>query len=116
MRLSNGKGELNTRVIRKPAFSITFLLCLALLLPVVGQRIEAQAGKNGSTQNGGRAASHMSDEGTENSDTRWFPDPERGWIRIEEQRHEPQKKRRSPAQKNQAEDSKEQGTRGLWEY
>jgi hypothetical protein len=51
----------------------------------------ASADKNKGTQRGGKAAEHMSNKGSVNTNAQWSADPERGWVRAEE-RHKQDKK------------------------
>lgn len=59
----------------------------ALLLCYSDSFAEAGEAKNGSPQKGGKAGSHMSSKGAENTNAQWSADPERGWVRAGE-RHE----------------------------
>ena len=101
-------------MIHKTAISMTFLT-LALSLVVAGQSSEALAGESGNTQSGGRPASRMSDNGMEKAAARWFADPERGWIRVEERR-QPQKKPRAPTSQDRMEGSTGKDAAALWGY
>jgi hypothetical protein len=51
----------------------------------------ASADKNKGTQRGGKAAEHMSNKGSVNTNAQWSADPERGWVRADE-RHTQDKK------------------------
>lgn len=46
--------------------------------------VQAGEGKGGTSHTGGRASSHMSSKGLENTNAQWSADPERGWVRVEE--------------------------------
>lgn len=58
----------------------------AMLLCYSNSFAGAAEGK-GANHRGGRADSHMSSKGMDNTNAQWSADPERGWIRAEE-RHE----------------------------
>jgi hypothetical protein len=51
----------------------------------------ASADKNKVNQRGGKAAEHMSTQGSANTNAQWSADPERGWVRADE-RHKQDKK------------------------
>lgn len=57
------------------------------------------AAKERSSQRGGRADTHMSTKGQDNTNAQWSADPERGWVRADE-RH------------GQKQSTKEKKTRG----
>jgi len=65
----------------------------AAFLVGFGQLAEAQGSKSGGPHKGGKAASHMSGKGMENTNAQWSADPERGWVRAEE-RHKDQDQRK----------------------
>jgi hypothetical protein len=48
------------------------------------------AAKERASQRGGRADTHMSPKGQDNTNAQWSADPERGWVRADE-RHDQQK-------------------------
>ena len=58
---------------------------------------------------------HMSDKSAEDTNARWFADPERGWERAEE-RHELHQKGSKQSAKKKSEGSKGKITRGAWDY
>jgi len=64
-----------------------FLLLSALIFTPVIQFEANGQGKKSTHQRGGRASSHMSPQGSANSNAQWSADPTRGWIRADE-RHE----------------------------
>jgi hypothetical protein len=61
----------------------------ALTLSAVSYSAHAAA-KERTSQRGGRADTHMSTKGQENTNAQWSADPERGWVRADE-RHDQQK-------------------------
>jgi hypothetical protein len=100
-----------TSVPWKVAFSIIFF-SLALLLATTGQRI--RAAENGNRETKATSPVNNSDKGMENSN-KWFADPARGWIRMEE-RAELQKKSGTGISKNRMESPRGKTTAILWEY
>jgi len=68
-------------------FSIAALLLSLLLATWTKTANGAASGKGGTNQRGGKAAAHMSDKGTFNSNGQWSADPDRGWVRAEK-RHQ----------------------------
>ncbi len=66
----------------------------AMLLCFSGSFAEAGQARGGTAQRGGRAGSHMSSQGQENTNAQWSADPERGWVRAKE-RHDMREGRRS---------------------
>ncbi|MGH7830082.1 MAG: hypothetical protein ACREP8_07875 [Candidatus Binatia bacterium] len=54
----------------------------------LSQIAEAQGGKGHGPHRGGKAAAHMSHKGEENTNAQWSADPERGWVRAEEQQEQ----------------------------
>ena len=72
----------------------------ALLLNLPASAVAAGSGKNGSSQRGGKAAEHMSDKGTFNSNAQWSADPDKGWVRRDE-RHKMHEKNASPEEDHQ---------------
>lgn len=68
-----------------------YLVLLALLnaLGLFVSDMSAQAGqhKEKSNRRGGKATTHMSTQGSGNTNAQWSADPERGWVRANE-RHE----------------------------
>jgi len=65
-----------------------FGILIALTLPVSSYAAHAAARERAS-QRGGRADTHMSTKGQDNTNAQWSADPERGWVRADE-RHEKQ--------------------------
>jgi hypothetical protein len=55
------------------------LVALALSLP-----LNANAAGGKGNQRGGKAAEHMSDKGSFNTNAQWSADPDRGWVRADE--------------------------------
>src|SRR6516225_6726630 len=72
----------------KPAKFVASMIVATALLPnwptVV---MAAGTGKQVLAQRGGKAADHMSEKGSTNSNAQWSADPERGWVRSDK-RHE----------------------------
>ncbi len=65
--------------------SIYYLSALAATLLVLSNSPTlAGEGKGSGPKRGGRADSHMSSKGQENTDAQWSADPERGWVRSDE--------------------------------
>lgn len=77
----------------KPYVTILAILN-ALLLCFSGSFAEAGQAKGGASHRGGRASSHMSSRGEENTNAQWSADPDRGWVRAKE-RHDMHEERRS---------------------
>ena len=91
---------------RKVFFIIVFF-ALAMGLGAPGQRTRAD--DNGSP----RSADKAENKYKRTSDTRWFADPERGWIKNGERR-EPRKK--TDASRGRNESSNGNSRPFLWEY
>lgn len=87
-----------TRVPRKWIFTIIFLGLV--LVATKGQHTCVLGAENGYPQIEGKAGSsrNSKDKGRESTNTRWFADPERGWIRIQEGQDESKKRRADAAQ------------------
>lgn len=65
--------------------SIDYLSALiATLLVLSNSPTLAGEGRRSGLKRGGRADSHMSSKGEENTDAQWSADPERGWVRSDE--------------------------------
>lgn len=74
--------------------SIDYLSALmATLLVLSGSPTFAGEGRSSGPKRGGKADSHMSSKGEENTDAQWSADPERGWVRGDE-RHKLHEERR----------------------
>jgi hypothetical protein len=74
----------------KPSkYMAVFSLLIALAFCLTHSTANAGQGNKGS-QRGGQANSHMSSEGSANSNAQWSADPERGWVRADDrhQRHD----------------------------
>ena len=54
------------------------------------------AAKERTSHRGGRADTHMSSRGHDNTNAQWSADPERGWVRADE-RHD--KRKQTPKEK-----------------
>lgn len=65
-------------------FSIAAITINALFIVAISTVLAAGSGKNIANQRGGKAAEHMSSNGSFNSNAQWSADPERGWVRAEE--------------------------------
>lgn len=63
--------------------AIVFLL----LMSFPGVSTAAEKGRSAAGRSGGKAISHMSNKGSDNTNAQWSADPKRGWIRAEE-RHQ----------------------------
>ncbi len=59
----------------------------ALALSSINYSAHAAQGKERTSQRGGKADTHMSANGQENTNAQWSADPDRGWVRAEE-RHD----------------------------
>lgn len=72
----------------KSAKLIVGLIVATVLLPNwPTQAMAASSGKQVLTQRSGKAADHMSERGSANTNAQWSADPERGWVRADK-RHE----------------------------
>jgi len=96
---------------RKVILSVIFF-CLALLLAMAGYGI--RAGENSNNRTPGKVT-QSDDNAVKSNHPRWFADPERGWIRMEE-RPELQKKSGTGISQNRMESPKGKTTAILWEY
>lgn len=74
-----------------------FALLNALIFCFGGAAAHAGPGNKGSTHKGGEAESHMSEQGSGNSNAQWSADPLRGWVRAQE-RHQLHEDKGAPAQ------------------
>ena len=91
----------------KPIKYIAILGVLhALTISVSAYSAQAE-GKGRTSQRGGRADTHMSTKGQDNTNAQWSADPERGWVRADE-RHDQQKQntKEKKARGKQAKNSK----------
>lgn len=79
----------------KPYVTILAILN-ALLLCFSGSFAEAGQAKGGASHRAGRASSHMSSRGEENTNAQWSADPERGWVRAKERRDMHEERRSAP--------------------
>ncbi|MGE5851776.1 MAG: hypothetical protein ACM35E_01430 [Deltaproteobacteria bacterium] len=69
----------------KPTKLVVSLILAIALLPNWPTKASAAAAKQ--VQRGGKAADHMSERGSANTNAQWSADPEKGWVRAEK-RHE----------------------------
>lgn len=95
----------------KVTFNIIFF-SLVPLLATAGQRIGAA--ENGNRETKTTSPVNNSDKGMENSN-KWFADPARGWIRMEE-RPELQKKSGTGSSQNQTQSPRGKTMAIFWEY
>jgi len=70
----------------KSAKLIVGLIVATVLLPNWPTKASAAAAAK-QVQRGGKAADHMSERGSANTNAQWSADPERGWVRADK-RHE----------------------------
>jgi hypothetical protein len=94
---------------RKAIVAIFF--CLTLLIVTANYHIGA--GENGNPQSPGKVT-QPDDSAIKSNHPRWFADPERGWIRTEQQ-SDARKKQRSDA-KDKDVNNRPPAGRVLWEY
>ena len=72
----------------KSAKLVLCLIVATLFLPNwPGAAMAASSGKQVLAQRSGKAADHMSERGSANTNAQWSADPERGWVRADK-RHE----------------------------
>ena len=76
-----------------------FAILTASLLCLSSSLANAQQAKGGGSNREGRAASHMSSRGSENTNAQWSADPERGWLRAEERHELHERRHTSPTAK-----------------
>ncbi len=79
--------------------SLKYLAVVILALAILGPA-DAGEGKGNSARRGGKAGSHMSSKGLENTNAQWSADPDRGWIRSDE-RHELRNQRQATPRSKQ---------------
>lgn len=71
----------------KSAKLIVGLIVATVLLPNwPTQAMAASSGKQVLAQRSGKAADHMSERGSANTNAQWSADPEKGWVRAEKRR------------------------------
>lgn len=69
----------------KPTHYVAILAILnAMLLCYTNSSAQAGEGKGNSARRVGKAGSHMSSKGLDNTNAQWSADPDRGWIRADE--------------------------------
>jgi hypothetical protein len=66
----------------------------ALALSSIHYSAHAAQEKGQTSQRGGKADTHMSANGRENTNAQWSADPDRGWVRADE-RHDLHKQEQS---------------------
>ena len=82
----------------RPADAIAVMIWAALLSGFAGSAFGAAAG-NGTANQRGKAAEHLSERGRANSNAQWSADPDRGWVRADE-RHRLREKSDTPEKHN----------------
>jgi hypothetical protein len=70
----------------KPTKLVVSIILATALLPNWPTKASAAAAAK-QVQRGGKAADHMSERGSTNTNAQWSADPERGWVRADK-RHE----------------------------
>jgi len=69
----------------------SYIAILALMnaLGLFAATLSTEAGQHQehSNRRGGKASTHMSNHGSDNTNAQWSADPDRGWVRADE-RHE----------------------------
>ncbi len=81
--------------------SLKYVVVVILALGILcGPAAEAGEGKRNSARRGGKAGSHMSSKGLENTNAQWSADPDRGWIRADE-RHDLHNQRQATSKSKQ---------------
>ena len=69
----------------KPTKLVVSLILAIALLPNWPTKASAAAAAK-QVQRGGKAADHMSERGSANTNAQWSADPEKGWVRAEKRR------------------------------
>jgi len=113
MPVAHLTSEYRCPVMTKMAGKVIFgaiAFALALLVATAGYQIVA--GENDPKQSDGKVAA-SGDKGTI-SNSKWFADPKRGWIRSDER--EEQQKRRAAEQDRGKNSAREKANRVIWEY
>ena len=82
----------------RPADAIAVMIWAALLSGFAGSAFGAAAG-NGTANQRGKAAEHLSERGRANSNAEWSADPDRGWVRADE-RHRLREKNDAAEKRN----------------
>jgi hypothetical protein len=85
-------------VMKKGKYVIALALS-AVCMVATGPLGEAGQAKGGKSNAGGKAGTHMSGKGTENTNAQWSADPERGWVRADERHDKHEKKPKSKDEK-----------------
>jgi hypothetical protein len=107
------KGEMLIRSARWIA------VIAAALIVGFGELAEAQGSKSGGPHKGGKAVSHMSSKGIENTNAQWSADPERGWVRAEERHEQHDQSQAADRSKEEQGRHKGRGVKGgsiVWDY
>jgi len=88
---------------------------LAILVSTAGYHIVAgeKEGRQGDERAPSSSASSAKGSAS-NSNSRWFADPKRGWIRSDER--EEQQKNRAAEQDRNENSAREKASRVIWEY
>lgn len=67
----------------------------------------AAAPKERTAVRGGRADTHMSSKGQDNTNAQWSADPERGWVRADERHDTKQQRQETKDKKNHSKQGNE---------
>ena len=67
----------------------------------------AAAPKQRTDVGGGRADTHMSSKGQDNTNAQWSADPERGWVRADERHDRNQQRQETKDKKNRSKQGNE---------
>ena len=95
----------------RPARAIAVTSLAALLSGLAGPAFGAAAG-NGTGNQRGKAAEHLSERGRANRNAQWSADPDRGWVRADE-RHRLREKSDAPEKPNNGQKKAKGKTRKL---